>query len=89
LGNPFLLGRLRAFSLGSNEPGAPPSASEADRAAARRSVEARPRGVKVAYIFSTSGHTANYKLGKMILAQLEQGNHGVAMSPTSDSRTRK
>jgi len=34
--------------------------------------------VKVAYIFSTSGHTASYKLGKMILPQLEQGNHGVA-----------
>ena len=33
--------------------------------------------VKVAYIFSTSGHTASYKLGKMILPQLEAGNHGV------------
>ena len=33
--------------------------------------------VKVAYIFSTSGHTASYKLGKMILPQLEQGSHGV------------
>ena len=33
--------------------------------------------MKVAYIFSTSGHTASYKLGKMILPQLEQGNHGV------------
>ena len=40
-------------------------------------MEARLRGVKVAYIFSTSGHTASYKLGKMILPQLEQGNHGV------------
>jgi hypothetical protein len=40
-------------------------------------VEARLRGVKVAYVFSTSGHTATYKLGKMILPQLEQGNHGV------------
>lgn len=27
--------------------------------------------MKVAYIFSTSGHTASYKLGKMILPQLE------------------
>ena len=27
-------------------------------------------------MFSTSGHTASYKLGKMILPQLEQGNHG-------------
>lgn len=37
----------------------------------------RLRGVKVAYIFSTSGHTASYKLGEMILPQLEQGSHGV------------
>ena len=28
-------------------------------------------------MFSTSGHTASYKLGKMILPQLEQGTHGV------------
>ena len=33
--------------------------------------------MKVAYVFSTSGHTASYKLGKMILSQLEQGTHGV------------
>ena len=33
--------------------------------------------MKVAYVFSTSGHTASYKLGKMILPQLEQGMHGV------------
>ena len=33
--------------------------------------------MKVAYVFSTSGHTASYKLGKMILPQLEQGSHGV------------
>jgi sulfur relay (sulfurtransferase) complex TusBCD TusD component (DsrE family) len=33
--------------------------------------------MKVAYVFGTSGHTASYKLGKMILPQLEQGNHGV------------
>ena len=33
--------------------------------------------MKIAYIFSTSGHTASYKLGKMILPQLEQGSHGV------------
>lgn len=33
--------------------------------------------MKVAYVFSTSGHTASYKLGKMILPQLENGNHGV------------
>ncbi len=32
--------------------------------------------MKVAYVFSTSGHTACYKLGKMILPQLEAGNHG-------------
>lgn len=33
--------------------------------------------MKVAYLFSTSGHTASYKLGKMILPQLEAGEHGV------------
>jgi hypothetical protein len=33
--------------------------------------------MKVAYIFSTSGHTASYKLGKMILPQLEEDRHGV------------
>jgi len=32
--------------------------------------------MKIAYIFSTSGHTTSYKLGKMILPQLEQGTHG-------------
>jgi hypothetical protein len=33
--------------------------------------------VKVAYIFSTQGHTVSYKLGKMILPQLEEDAHGV------------
>ena len=33
--------------------------------------------MKVAYVFSTSGHTASYKLGQMILPQLEKGTHGV------------
>jgi sulfur relay (sulfurtransferase) complex TusBCD TusD component (DsrE family) len=33
--------------------------------------------MRVAYVFSTSGHTASYKLGKMILPQLEEGDHGV------------
>ena len=33
--------------------------------------------MKVAYVFSTSGHTASYKLGKMILPQLEDRSHGV------------
>jgi sulfur relay (sulfurtransferase) complex TusBCD TusD component (DsrE family) len=28
-------------------------------------------------VFSTSGHTASYKLGKMILPQLEKDTHGV------------
>jgi sulfur relay (sulfurtransferase) complex TusBCD TusD component (DsrE family) len=32
--------------------------------------------MKVAYVFSTSGHTASYKLGKMILPQIENGTHG-------------
>ena len=33
--------------------------------------------MKVAYIFATQGHTVSYKLGKMILPQLEQDAHGV------------
>lgn len=33
--------------------------------------------MKVAYVFSTSGHTASYKLGQMILPQLEEHRHGV------------
>ncbi len=33
--------------------------------------------MKVAHVFSTSGHTASHKLGKMILSQLEAGRHGV------------
>lgn len=33
--------------------------------------------MKIAYVFSTSGHTASYKLGQMILPQLEQKGHGV------------
>ncbi len=36
-----------------------------------------PAGMKGAYVFSTSGHTASDKLGKMIFPQLEQGAHGV------------
>jgi sulfur relay (sulfurtransferase) complex TusBCD TusD component (DsrE family) len=32
--------------------------------------------LKVAYIFSTTGHTVSYKLGKMILPQLEEKRHG-------------
>jgi len=33
--------------------------------------------MKIAYVFATSGHTASYKLGQMILPQLEQDGHGV------------
>lgn len=33
--------------------------------------------MKVAYIFTTQGHSVSYKLGKMILPQLEAGAHGV------------
>jgi hypothetical protein len=33
--------------------------------------------MKVAYIFSTQGHTVSYKLAKMILPQLENKAHGV------------
>ena len=33
--------------------------------------------MKVAYIFSTQGHSVSFKLGKMILPQLEDDAHGV------------
>ena len=33
--------------------------------------------MKVAYIFSSQGHTVSYKLGQMILPQLEADRHGV------------
>lgn len=33
--------------------------------------------MKVAYIFSTQGHSVSFKLGKMILPQLENEAHGV------------
>ena len=33
--------------------------------------------MKVAYIFSTQGHSVSYKLGKMILPQIEDDKHGV------------
>ena len=33
--------------------------------------------MKVAYIFSSQGHTVSYKLGQMILPQLEADTHGV------------
>lgn len=33
--------------------------------------------MKVAYIFSTQGHSVSYKLGQMILPQLENETHGV------------
>jgi sulfur relay (sulfurtransferase) complex TusBCD TusD component (DsrE family) len=36
--------------------------------------------VRVAYVFATSGHTASYKLGQMILPQLEEGQHGVEVA---------
>lgn len=32
--------------------------------------------MRVAYIFSTQGHTVSYVLGRMILPQLEEGRHG-------------
>jgi len=32
--------------------------------------------MKVAYIFATAGHTVSYKLGRMILPQLEENRHG-------------
>ncbi len=35
--------------------------------------------MNVAYVFSTSGHTASYKLGRMILPQLEEKRHGAGV----------
>ncbi len=32
--------------------------------------------MKVAYIFATTGHNVSYKLGRMILPQLEENRHG-------------
>jgi hypothetical protein len=36
--------------------------------------------MKVAYIFSTQGHSVSFKLGKMILPQLENDDHGVEVA---------
>jgi hypothetical protein len=36
--------------------------------------------MKVAYIFSSQGHTVSYKLGQMILPQLESDAHGVEVA---------
>jgi hypothetical protein len=36
--------------------------------------------LKVAYIFASQGHTVSYKLGKMILPQLEEDRHGVEVA---------
>lgn len=33
--------------------------------------------MKVAYVFATTGHSVSYKLGRMILPQLEENRHGV------------
>jgi sulfur relay (sulfurtransferase) complex TusBCD TusD component (DsrE family) len=37
---------------------------------------AKEAGMKVAYVFSTGGRNASYKLGTMILPQLEDAAHG-------------
>jgi hypothetical protein len=39
--------------------------------------------MKVASVFSTSGHSASSKPGKMILPQLEAENHGAEGEPGS------
>jgi len=54
-----------------------PAPTAPPRQPVRAASDYSPAGMKVAYVFSTSGHTASYKLGKMILPQLEQGTHGV------------
>jgi len=38
--------------------------------------------MKVAYIFSTQVHSVSYKLGKMILPQLEDDAHGAEVVGT-------
>lgn len=38
--------------------------------------EGEDKIMRVAYIFSTTGHTVSYKLQQMILPQLEAGEHG-------------
>lgn len=36
--------------------------------------------MRVAYIFSTGGRNAVYKIGRMILPQLEEGRHGAEVA---------
>jgi hypothetical protein len=36
--------------------------------------------MRVAYIFATTGHTVSYKLGRMILPQLEENRHGAEVA---------
>jgi sulfur relay (sulfurtransferase) complex TusBCD TusD component (DsrE family) len=36
--------------------------------------------LRIAYVFATSGHTVSYKLQKMILPQLEAGDHGAEIA---------
>ena len=66
-------GRLRCETV----PCAPSYRYGATRQPVRAASGLLSRRMKVAYVFSTCGHTASYKLGKMILPQLEQGTHGV------------
>jgi sulfur relay (sulfurtransferase) complex TusBCD TusD component (DsrE family) len=47
---------------------------------AKRVVRFTAGPMRVAYVFSTSGHTASYKLAQMILPQLEEGVHGVEVA---------
>lgn len=41
--------------------------------------------MKVAYVFSTSGHSASHNLGEMILPQLDSDSHGADVVGMSSS----
>jgi hypothetical protein len=72
---------LRWSLAGGSVAAAGPGQALADSLAAARLVaRVKQQGtptMKVAYIFSSQGHTVSYKLGKMILPQLEEDAHGV------------
>jgi hypothetical protein len=76
-----------AHHLGYNEPGSPRSASEADRAVARRGVEAWLRGVKVAYIFSTSGAMTRPSIAHVAVVRARPESFGRSPLRTSEPVT--
>jgi len=44
-----------------------------------KDLQTRRDAMTVAYVLSTTGHAADYKPGRMILPQLEEGRHGAAL----------